>query len=411
MRPAALLPLIVVTAWILAACAPTAPPLVFPTSDSPAVESAWGTVVTFGDAPTVDAPALVAGEGWITAAWSDGESILVTRRFPDGRFRAQTAITAPRAPYAVRIEAAPGGGFHLLWLDQIDDGTPRLFSALLDSELQVTLGADPISTVPTTRYTLRTSGGGLWVVWEGGHPAEPDLYAQWIDPLGRPRLPARLIGDAAYPVLVPLEDSSTRLYWLRGREIHAADFSADGRLTGDRIAGTAPVMTRTEYLHEFSVSHDRTHAYAFWNIVDAASGAGRSALAAAGTDAGRFSAARGLSLRTGDEIKLDTGFNTGRLRAVGSGSRPVMWAQPLAGQHATLPLVVYDGFVVTMLYLQNGAVVAAQSIAPLDGGGLLAPPFLATGRDRHLYLTWAQPLDGRPQAALRYVSTRFLFGE
>jgi hypothetical protein len=404
--------LLAVTVLGLAACAPwEPPPLVFPTSDAPGVESAWGAVVTLGDAPTIEAPVLVAGDGWITAAWSDGESILVTRRRSDGGFLAQTAITTPRAPHGVRLAAAPGG-YHLLWLDVTEDNRTRLSSALLDSELRVTLGAEPIATVSVTRYTLLESAGGLWVVWEGGNTAEPDLYAQWIDSLGRPRLPARLISDAVHPVLARLNSGEARLYWLRGRELHTATFTPDGTLAGDQIAGEGPLLARSEYLNDFSVGHDETHVYAFWNIVDAASGAGRSTLTAAKLAGGQFTVPRELALRTGEEITLETGFNTGRLRSVGSGSRPVTWAQPLAGQHRTLPVAVFDGFVLTMLYLKNGAAVAAQSIAPVDGPtGLIGPPQLITASDRHLYLTWAQPLDDRPRAALRYVSTRFLFGD
>lgn len=396
--------------WLLAACTLAATP-----TDPP--PSSWGRTRVFAQAEQSHAPALWTTQERVTAAWvgrdpaaDDPQAAGIVQQalaLESGFTAADQRLPLPPVyPYDQRLTPALRPGYlHLTWLDSayndVAAGT-RLWTVVLTPDLIPTRGAVQITEVLTTRYALLPAeDGALWVVWSGGLRAEPALYAQFIDPAGRPRAERRLTAAGDWPALVRDAAGGATLFWLRYGDLHV--FRAglmDDTLTALTPLLASPRLAPGDRLVGFSAGLDSTHAYLFWNI-QRLNGANETWFATGRlaaddldglpwADAVRLGIASEAVLHAAPDAPFVTGFNGGDAQVVTEGERWAAWAVPLAGQEPALAVAAEVDSVLCVVYLRGGAVAAVQPVAALDHP-LLGSPALHADRDRHLTLAWAQP--------------------
>jgi hypothetical protein len=290
---------------------------------------------------------------------------------------------------------APGfiGRLNFFWLGETEDtfqAETRLYLAAITPELTLDHGPTPLSDRHTLRYDLLPNGdGSLWLVWSGGLLAEPGLYSQFVDALGRPQFPLSLVPDGDWPLLIRTNDSIMHLFWIRSsaRQVLRARF-VDGQAQGIHAVTDTLRLERGDRLTGFSAGVDNTYGYLFWNVTRA-SGIAETWFSPGLLDANSWSQPQRLGLDTASTEPFQTGFNAGAVQLARAGAEWTAWARPLSGQFSLLPVAVQHPDGLALVYFQGGAVVGYQTITPVSA--LLAPPSLATDRDRHLYLAWSEP--------------------
>jgi hypothetical protein len=360
--------------------------------------SLWGVITTAGRAPQSDAPALAVDDstGYRMVAWAgvaEGEARLFARHATTGEIK----ILALKAyqPYQLRLYPAGDANFHLLWLDRTDDSIlPALHTALINAEAAATLEKQTLSDGAAYQYAAAAdSQGGLRVVWSSGSPAEPDLYTRLIDGQGRPGFPAKLVSSASYPSVIQTAEGVS-VFWLSGRQVK------HGKLVNDALIDTETLTTSMalnpgDSLVSFSAALDMTHGYLFWQVVR--TGGQPEVWLATGEISRKNWTAPGLfSLPPSAPGDVDTGFNSGPVNIAlpipGSAPELVQWAMPLAGQFASVPVVVSAGDSIAVAYLRWGSVAGYQTL--YQPGVILASPLITSDRNNHLYIAWSQTAAG-----------------
>jgi hypothetical protein len=374
---------------LLAACTSTTP------TPTPVV-SAWGEIVTLGQAEQIDAPSIWLFQDQVMATWIGADE---TGIHQDMRAILKTGLSErivlplpPKNPYSQQMYPDQNGNTHLLWLDADDSGQVGLYSALVTSGMKVVRGPTLISHEISRRYAAMPNGdGSLWVISSGGLVIEPSLYARLIDAQGRPRSEDvyQIVGDADWPALVRTNDGMIYLYWIR----HSDGTVMRSTLTNGIPDNPQPIsqtisLNAGDRLLSFSAGLDTTHGYLFWNV-SRADGSAETWFASRGLDAAPQEAPpvrMGFNRSKGN---FETGFNSGTVGVARTGDNWLGWTVPLAGQFNVLPVAAASGDNLGIVYLKGGVVVGYQDIVAVSN--LIGLPALLTDRDRFLYLAWSEP--------------------
>ncbi len=345
-----------------------------------------------GQAEQTNAPALWIGPDRIFAAWigADGTGVHHDMRVVASNMSPFSVLPLPPIhPYAQRLVPAQDGKVHLFWLDAGETDETRLFSALITPERTVERGPTPLSDRATIRHALVPNGdGSLWAMWVGEPIAEPVLYVQYVDSLGRPRQPVRLVSDADWPAIA-WTNSGVSLYWIQPTtgQLQRARL-INGALDAMQPISIRILFDRGDRLTGFSAGNDHTHSYLFWNVTRA-DGQFETWWSTSLLDNPTWSQPQRLGADWTTKSFIETGFNGGRAFPARVGERWLSWAAPVTGQLDTLPIAAVQGNYLAMIYFQGGDVIGYQNIAPITG--LVGQPLLLTDRDRHLYLAWSEP--------------------
>lgn len=376
--------------------------------------SLWGPVITFGQAEQSQAPALLVTDEQITMGWvgADASGVHQDAQMLSSAGLSDRAVLPlpPAHPYAQQVYPARGGNIHLLWLDTNGESN-RLYSALISPALEVLRGPVEVSDRLTLRYAAVSAGdGGLWVVWSGGILAEPAIYAQYIDSDGRPRQPALIEHGADYPAMARANDQTIYLVWLQTSPLYTYIRHATLNNGAVTAAETFAVFDFEEdtWIIDLYAGLDSTHLYVFVNAAVSQSRYPASWMVTRRLDSTVWSSPVNVGTRKGKTANVETGFNTGQARNARTGENwtPLVWARPMVGQFETLPTAAYiEGGEITVAYFQGGEAIGYQTLLPVSS--LLAPPLLVTDRDRHLYITWAEP-NPNGYAELKLTTTRNL---
>lgn len=397
---------------LLAACAPfiaadSAPPAQEQGEEAVIVapRSAWGAVYVVGVAEQGDAPAMIVGAESIIAVWisaDERDTYHTLRRIntADGTLSAVNRLPIVTGfPRHHRTARAASGFHHLLWLDA-DPQEPfagvRLWALLIDDTPDATRGA-LIANDHTIYHhdILPADDGGLWAFYSAAPVAEPTIYAQFFDPINRPRLPVALVSAGDRPAAVRFADGTPRLFWhsVTDGTLRSASFDGDNRPQAERgeiaVHVAAPALSAGDFLEHLHVAVDATHVYAFWNI---------------SRHRGEFA---GTWYATAPQAALDEWTTPRRLTLDGVPDAPpdvaLSWASPAAGVPSAdgLPVAVGTGDELGVVVLRGGEVVSYQAVAPLDAPGLIGTPTLHADSAGRLTLAWAQPA---PDGARLFVS-------
>ncbi|HEX2907831.1 MAG TPA: hypothetical protein VHO69_13265 [Phototrophicaceae bacterium] len=373
---------------VLAGCASTPTP-------PPPVTSAWGTIITVGQAEQTGAPNLLAENKQVSLAWIGADETGVHQ---DSRTITTTGLSArvvlplpPTRPYAQQIAPASGGRFHLLWLDADAEAQSQLYTATITSALETERGPVQLSSQPTRRYTLLPADNGtLEIITSGGQPAEPALFYHFVDASGRPRQETNnaLVTDADWPTLAHTSDNTAYLFWRQPNDGQVLR----GQLVNGRVDTPEPVtqirLKAGDRLDSLNAALDNTTQYLFWNLTRA-NGDHESWYTCRSLNENSWSPADRLGVQPQPDQSFETGFNSGAAKVARNGEHWLSWAAPLTGQFEMLPVAARVGNTLALIYFQGGQLIGYQAIVtPVE---ILGQPVLQADRDKFLYLAWAQP--------------------
>ncbi|MBZ0280708.1 MAG: hypothetical protein K8L97_08190 [Anaerolineae bacterium] len=370
--------------------------------------STWGEIITLGQAEQMDAPDFWPGANNLTGTWIGADERGVHH---DGRAVSASGFSElitmplpPVHPYGQQLYPAGGDNLHLLWLDDNGAGETRLYGAVITATLEVVRGPTLLSEQATQRFTVLSNGDGtLWIISAGGLLSEPGLFARYLDAEGRPRLEDiyQIAADADWPTII--QGETPRLFWLRPSDGQVwSSPLLDGEPTAPAPVVESVILNPGDRLNQFSGGQDMTHTYLFWNITRM-DGQNETWFSAGQLDNDWNRPAR-LGVDTALAADFATGFNTGTAQTAQAGEAVFSWAAPLNGQFETLPVAgVVDKNRLTVVYLRGGGIVGWQPLTSVTF--LLGTPLLHTDRDRHLYLSWAEPTSAGT-ADLKVTSTR-----
>ncbi len=392
--------------WLAVACVLSAGCTFAPAHPPISPSSYWGEIVTIAQAEQPHAPAIWVAPEQIFTTWigADNSGIHHDMRIVSTSTMPLTILPLPPVrPYAQQLAPAQDGRIHLLWLDAHESGESRLFSALISAEQTVERGPTVISDRQTLHYTVVSNGdGSLWAIWSGVPLAEPVLYAQYVDSLGRPRQIVRLVEDADWPTLT-YTGSGAYLHWIQA----TTGYVYRARLTEQVLAAIEPIspgisLGSADRLTGFSAATDHTHSYVLWNVTRA-DGQSETWFSTSLLDTMAWSEPARLGVEWTTKEVIETGFNGGRAFPAQFGEKWLSWAVPVTGQLETVPVTAVQENNLALIYWRGGEVIGYQNIAPITG--LIGQPALMTDRDLHLYLAWSEPtLMG--YAELRLTMTR-----
>lgn len=377
----------------LAGCAaPTMPP-------APIV-TAWGNVQMIAEVPNADAPALLTGSDQRWLAWTevrDGDNRHMTLR------DATPTILALRAwfPFGYTLLSAGDDKAHWLWLDRTaDSDSLRLQSALVSADRVAEVGPIVLSRGLTTRYSaVALAQDKALIVWSEGAVGATMLNITQLDAAGRPPFAEPLGIYGNYPTLTRTREGVVWLYWLQDGVWRAR---LEGTQATDiRRLMDAPILSVSDRLEALTAAQDDTHTYLFWQVVDRV-GQPRTLMSSALSASPQWTDPQPLQFGIGERPFVTT-YNGGSAQAVIDGTLPTGWARPVAEQQTVLPVAVTWGNRLGVLYFQGGRTMGVQDL--LGAGTLFSAPQIASDRDRHLTLTWSQPVNGQT-ARLLLLSTR-----
>ncbi|MEM6283428.1 MAG: hypothetical protein AAF787_14645 [Chloroflexota bacterium] len=387
---------------MLAGCAASPPP--------PPPPSVWGDVVVAGTTEQTSAPALIAAGERTTLAWvgaggagvhHDAVAILNGSISP--------VVTLPLPPVSPRnsrlFPAASVRNGHLLWLDVDNDGVSQLFTALVDESLGIFRGPLAVSESGALCFDgFRRQDGGVDVLWAS---VDDTLHGATIDPGGRVLRVRELMDNAGCPAVTRTFDAPYVL-WQSDDALFAGRFVGAGLLDVLAVA-EAPAYGEADRIRELRAGSDGTRLYTFWNISRADST--DETWFTGGLPGEMWPAPRRLTVTPDETARFDTTLNTGITFTATESANGFMtaWAAPLRGVTGVLPVAAeINGDRLSIIYLQNGAVVGYQEVLPARP--LLGSPELQLDTDRHLYLTWGEPTEVGP-AQMKLTSTRDLLSE
>ena len=388
---------------VLAACTTTAPTPTPPTS-------AWGTVFTLGQAEQTDAPAIWPFADRVMATWIGADETGIhqdSRRLSKSGLSERVVLPLPpKNPYAQRMYPAGDNNSQLLWLDANPDGDVRLYAAIVSPTLTVERGPTMITDQTTRRYAAILNGdGSLWAISSGGLLIEPRLYANFIDPQGRPHLDEKdlIATDADWPTIAQANDGTTTVFWIRPSDnrVMRSTF-LKGQLQNPQAITETVALNPGDRLVSFDAGLDATHLYLFWNV-SRANGQAETWFTSATFDAATWPAPQSLSF---DATKgnFETGFNSGTASPARAGSHWLSWAAVLPGQFDSVPVATVNAGKLGIVYLHDGVVAGYQDIVPVSA--FIGLPSLLTDRDRFLYLAWSEPNFASGKADLKLTMTK-----
>jgi hypothetical protein len=376
---------------LLAACAPAPPPLATP----------WGTPTLIAEAPTADAPALLATPQQVWLAWTQPLAGETRHMASDGQ-RAQ--ILALRAWYPMRYQILPAGGgrAHWLWIDRTESADElRLQSALVSSDLVAELSPIVHSTALTTSYAALPLGDGqALLVWAQGALGSETLHMRTLNADGRPSFTVELGVPGTLPTLTQTRSSTVWLYWVSDRSVWRGQLS-DGALSAVEHVSLLPPLKLTERLDALYAAHDRTSDYLFWQIVRA-DGSSSALLSVIDRAAGRRLPPTPLRFGLSDQ-PFETTYNGGAAAAAVPGDLTAVWLRPLSADTDTLPVAAVWAGTTGVLFFREGQLAGALPL--IRTGRLFDAPQLASDDERHLTLAWSQPWDAQA-ARLLLLRTR-----
>lgn len=407
--------IISVVLLLLAACQPATP------TPTPLLQSAWGSVITVAQAEQADAPAISVDENGVVVAWvgSDEQGVFQSLRSLNAESIGDPVrLPLPVRPYAQQFAPSTNHRRHLFWLDSNVEGETRLFTALLEPDLQRERESTIITKQVTRRYTLLpTADGGVWVVASGGLSSEPGLYAHFIDADGRLRLnEAPLIAEFAdWPAALQRADGLYTLYWLRNTDgmLMQAGF-VDGQLVNPQPLVNGVILSSGDRIDAFTAAQDTTNLYFFWNLTRA-DGRHETWFTSGTSDQATWPSPARLQititsttvLDSSPDNRFDSGFNAGAVFAASDGRDSVSWVKPASATFAVLPAAVQVNNQLAVIFLRAGQIVGYR---PLNiETKLIGMPSLAIDRDLYLYLAWSQP-DPAGYANLQLTSLKFAAG-
>jgi hypothetical protein len=232
--------------------------------------------------------------------------------------------------------------------------------------------------------------------------AESRIYLQRIDVRGLPQPAVLLQDNADWPALAMDNKGVIHLFWLQSTDavLHYGQV-VDQRLNNVMVITPGMQLGFGDRLHDVYAALDQTHVYLVWNNTPV-DGDAQSWLLSGTRDGTSWQAPRRLGVEV-FEGDFQTGLNSGQVQSARSGSRWLSWAAPALGQFDVLPVAARSNNVLSITYLQAGSIVGFQTIATTTP--LIGPPQLRIDRERHLYLSWADPLD-TGMAALKLTTTR-----
>jgi hypothetical protein len=397
---------------LLAACQPATP------TPRPLPQSAWGSVITVAQAEQADAPAISVDENGLVAAWigSDEQGVFQSLRTLNAQAMSDPVrLPLPVRPYAQQFAPALNNQRHLFWLDSNVEGETRLFTALLEPDLQRERESTIITKQVTRRYMLLpTADGGVWAVASGGFSSEPNLYAHFIDADGRLRLNENpLIAELAdWPTALQRSDGLYTLYWLRNTDgmLMQAGF-VDGQLANPQALVNGVILGPGDRIDAFTAAQDSTHLYFFWNLTRT-DGRHETWLSSGSSDQATWPLPARVQITIpsmtapdpSPENRFDSGFNAGAVFVASSGRDAVSWVKPASGTFAVLPVAAQVNNQLAVIFLRAGNIVGYR---PLNiETKLIGMPSLAIDRDLYLYLAWSQP-DPAGYANLQLTSLKF----
>jgi hypothetical protein len=397
MRPACA---ILFLAVLMASCTPEA---VIPVRS---LSTAWGDATHIADAPLTESATIALTPQRVWWGWTDEKQAEV-RHLAQLSTQNSPTILAISAwqPTQYRLLPALNNRTHWLWLDNQNATStrPTLKLALVNPDLVAELGAKPLSVDMAHRFSaVSLSDSAMRVVWSEGEVGSVGLYTVAVD--GRGRVPRRTLlrAEGDYPTLVTARDGTMWLYWLHDKRVWR------GRVAGDtleEIVGlmSMPTLRNDQWLQAFTASMDDNRTYLFWQMVDTRQNA-ELWLTSGANDPSTWTSVQRLGVSMNNSSgNVETGFNSGTVNQARNGENWVEWATPLVGQFSTLPLISTVGQDLMVIYLRNGEIIGAQSLASITA--LYAPPNIISDPDRHLYVTWTQAKDTQT-AELWYTSTQ-----
>lgn len=401
MRPLSILLLVL----LLTSCSAPPPPSVS--------RSVWGDVRTLAQAESAAAPVLAIHptDVQLAAAWigADSSGVHHDALALVGDIQSPIVVLPlpPAAPYDLQLVPAALGGHHRLWLDVDANAQAQLYSAVIDSTLNVYRTLTLSEAGALCYDVLPQRDGGLWVFWYGGQANYQGMYAAQLDATGLVLRRLRLLtgGGCPYVATSALGDA---LLWqdargaLYGASVRAGQLREPLRLTAEPL----PLTDGQRVVSAFA-AHDGERLYLLWNVRDLGGNA-QTWLAHGQLSADTWQPATPLRYSAAPDTAFITSYNGGtatQASATHTGDA-VGLAAPLRGATGRLPLAVYtpSAGAVGVLYLDGGAVVGYQAVSTV--APLLDAPRLYTDRSRHLYLTWSEPTPQGGTATLQLATTR-----
>lgn len=376
----------------------------------PAPVSAWGDIFRVAQAPQSDAPALWLRPDGMLALWVGSDSAGVhqdARAISDAGELSPAVVLPlpPRHPFDQQTLPADASRLHLLWLDEGDDETLWLYTALINSSLGIERGPTRVSDSAALRYDVADGADGtLWAAWSGGLLAEPEIRLSRIDDSGRPRIPQPVASRADHPVFVRIDANTLYLYWLSVPDGVVYRARLDDGVPLDLASVTVGARLEPgDRLERFSAGLDDTHTYLFWNVTRA--NGSRETWWTSGVSGGvEWAQPTRLQIDPLPNAPLDTEFG-GAPNLANSGSTPLSWAAPLNGQHNMLAVAAQSDSALGVVYLRAGLIIGYEAVVP--GARLAGAPGIYADDAGHLALAWAQPTDSGT-ADLNVTTTRTL---
>ncbi|MDX2076260.1 MAG: hypothetical protein SFZ02_07500 [bacterium] len=223
-------------------------------------------------AEQAESPAIAWLKNGLLVTWI-GTDDLDIRHFAQWQFNgqwqpAQALSLLTNRPYRQQLVVTTDDIAYLFWLDTLPEFTnpQQLWYAPISENYGITPGAIPLSKTETAEFTaLANANGGIWTIWRGGLLAEPTLYAQYIDSLGRQRLATAILENATHPVLVADETDGQWLFWLHEGYIWGGKWE-NGVVADARELALSVVLAQGDLLEHFTVGIAGDDAFAFWHV-------------------------------------------------------------------------------------------------------------------------------------------------
>lgn len=224
-------------------------------------------------AEQVDAPAIAWIDKAVLVTWIGADDIGVYHyaqwRFAEIWRSPQALPILANRPHHQRLIVTRDAIVYLMWLDALPNPTDpqRIWFAPISEDYTIKPGALALSNAEAWDFSaIGAPNGGIWTIWQGGIIAEPTLYRQFIDSLGRPRFSTPILENATHPVLISDSSGQIWLFWLSARQLWRGKWGDDGELTNAMPIGESVGLDLGDLLVDFRVGIAQKTGFAFWQI-------------------------------------------------------------------------------------------------------------------------------------------------